>query len=117
MWMTWKCAVAGIPFGGAKGGVTVNPKQLSHSELEKLSRSFFSLISEIVGPFRDIPAPDVYTDSQTMAWFMDEYSKNDRNNPFAVVTGKPLIDRKSTRLNSSHITISYAVFCLKKKIK
>jgi glutamate dehydrogenase len=91
MWMTWKCAVAGIPFGGAKGGVTVNPKGLSRSELERLSRSFFSLISEIVGPFRDIPAPDVYTDSQTMAWFMDEYSKNDRNNPFAVVTGKPLI--------------------------
>src|SRR6266705_70286 len=91
MWMTWKCAVAGIPFGGAKGGVTVNPKQLSHSELERLSRSFFSLISEIVGPFRDIPAPDVYTDPQTMAWFMDEYSKNERNNPFAVVTGKPLI--------------------------
>ena len=91
MWMTWKCAVAGIPFGGAKGGVTVNPKLLSHSELERLSRSFFSLISEIVGPFRDIPAPDVYTDSQTMAWFMDEYSKNERNNPFAVVTGKPLI--------------------------
>ncbi len=91
MWMTWKCAVAGIPFGGAKGGVTVNPKTLSRAELERLSRSFFSLISEIVGPFRDIPAPDVYTDSQTMAWFMDEYSKNDRNNPFAVVTGKPLI--------------------------
>jgi glutamate dehydrogenase len=91
MWMTWKCATAGIPFGGAKGGVTVNPKQLSRSELERLSRSFFSLISEIVGPFRDIPAPDVYTDSQTMAWFMDEYSKNERNNPFAVVTGKPLI--------------------------
>ncbi len=91
MWMTWKCAVAGIPFGGAKGGVTVNPKSLSRAELERLSRSFFSLISEIVGPFRDIAAPDVYTDSQTMAWFMDEYSKNDRNNPFAVVTGKPLI--------------------------
>jgi len=91
MWMTWKCAVAGIPFGGAKGGVTVNPKILSKSELERLSRSFFSLVSEIVGPFRDIPAPDVYTDGQTMAWFMDEYSKNDRNNPFAVVTGKPLI--------------------------
>ena len=91
MWMTWKCAVAGIPFGGAKGGVTVNPKGLSKPELERLSRTFFSMISEIVGPFRDIPAPDVYTDSQTMAWFMDEYSKNDRNNPFAVVTGKPLI--------------------------
>ncbi len=91
MWMTWKCAVAGIPFGGAKGGVTVNPKLLSQSELEKLSRSFFSLISEIVGPYRDIPAPDVYTDSQTMAWFMDEYSKSEKNNAFAVVTGKPLI--------------------------
>ncbi len=91
MWMTWKCAVAGIPFGGAKGGVTVNPKTLSHRELERLSRSFFSLIHEIVGPFRDIPAPDVYTDSQTMAWFMDEYSKYERNNPFAVVTGKPII--------------------------
>ncbi len=91
MWMTWKCAVAGVPFGGAKGGVTVNPKQLSRTELERLSRSFFSLISEIVGPFRDIPAPDVYTDSQTMAWFMDEYSRSEKNNAFAVVTGKPLI--------------------------
>ena len=91
MWMTWKCAVAGIPFGGAKGGVTVNPKLLSKHELERLSRTFFSLISEIVGPFRDIPAPDVYTDSQTMAWFMDEYSKIDRNNANAVVTGKPII--------------------------
>ena len=91
MWMTWKCAVAGVPFGGAKGGVTVNSKQLSHHELERLSRSFFSMISEIVGPYRDIPAPDVYTDSQTMAWFMDEYSKLEKNNAFAVVTGKPLI--------------------------
>lgn len=91
MWMTWKCAVAGVPFGGAKGGVTVNPKQLSHDELERLSRSFFSMISEIVGPYRDIPAPDVYTDSQIMAWFMDEYSKFEKNNAFAVVTGKPII--------------------------
>jgi len=91
MWMTWKCAVAGVPFGGAKGGVTVNPKLLSRNELERLSRSFFSMISEIVGPYRDIPAPDVYTDSQTMAWFMDEYSKFEKNNAFAVVTGKPII--------------------------
>jgi len=91
MWMTWKCAVAGVPFGGAKGGVTVNPKLLSHNELERLSRSFFSMIIEIVGPYRDIPAPDVYTDSQTMAWFMDEYSKFEKNNAFAVVTGKPII--------------------------
>src|SRR5207253_6796341 len=87
MWMTWKCAVAGIPFGGAKGGVTVNPKLLSKPELERLSRTFFSLISEIVGPFRDIPAPDVYTDSQTMAWFMDVDSNNGIKNTLAVVTG------------------------------
>src|SRR2546428_13296247 len=91
MWMTWKCAVAGVPFGGAKGGVTVNPKQLSHRELENLSRSFFSMISEIVGPYRDIPAPDVYTDSQTIAWFMDENSKQEKNNAFAVANAKPLI--------------------------
>ncbi len=91
MWMTWKCAVAGIPFGGAKGGVCVNPKELSHGELERLSRAFFSMISDIVGPERDIAAPDVYTDSQTMAWFMDEYSKHEKRNVFAVVTGKPII--------------------------
>ena len=91
MWMTWKCAVAGIPFGGAKGGVTVDPKHLSKGENERLSRSFFSMIMEIVGPYRDIPAPDVYTDSQTMAWFMDEYSRFEKNNSIAVVTGKPII--------------------------
>jgi glutamate dehydrogenase/leucine dehydrogenase len=90
MWMTWKCAIAGIPFGGAKGGVTVDPKKLSRGELERLSRSYFSLIAEIIGPLRDIPAPDVYTDSQTMAWFMDEYSRHVGYNAFAVVTGKPL---------------------------
>ncbi|OLC86128.1 MAG: glutamate dehydrogenase, partial [Thaumarchaeota archaeon 13_1_40CM_3_50_5] len=91
MWMTWKCAVAGIPFGGAKGGVTVDTKHLSKGENERLSRSFFSMIMEIVGPYRDIPAPDVYTDSQTMAWFMDEYSRFEKNNSIAVVTGKPII--------------------------
>jgi len=122
MWMTWKCAVAGIPFGGAKGGVTVNPKGLSRAELEKLSRSFFSLISEIVGPFRDIPAPDVYTDSQTMAWFMDEYSKNDRNNPFAVVTGKPLIiggslGRDSATGRGVSVTVEEAARHLKMDLK
>ncbi len=91
MWMTWKCTIAGIPFGGAKGGVTVDPKQLSPAELQRLSRAYFSLIAEIVGPHRDIPAPDVYTDSQTMAWFMDEYSRIAGENTFAVVTGKPII--------------------------
>ncbi len=122
MWMTWKCAVAGIPFGGAKGGVTVNPKQLSQSELEKLSRSFFSLISEIVGPYRDIPAPDVYTDSQTMAWFMDEYSKSEKNNAFAVVTGKPLIiggslGRDSATGRGVAITVEEAARHLKLNLK
>jgi len=120
--MTWKCAVAGIPFGGAKGGVTVNPKQLSQSELEKLSRSFFSLISEIVGPYRDIPAPDVYTDSQTMAWFMDEYSKGEKNNAFAVVTGKPLIiggslGRDSATGRGVAITVEEAARHLKLNLK
>src|SRR3989442_15963693 len=67
MWMTWKCAVAGVPYGAAKGADTVKPQPASHQDLENLSRSFFSIISEIVGPYRDIPAPDVYTDSQTMA--------------------------------------------------
>ena len=122
MWMTWKCAVAGVPFGGGKGGVAVNPKLLSHAELERLSRSFFSMISEIVGPYRDIPAPDVYTDSQTMAWFMDEYSKTEKNNAFAVVTGKPLIiggslGRDSATGRGVAITIEEAARHLKIDLK
>ncbi len=90
MWMTWKCAVADIPYGGGKGGITVNPRELSNGELERLSRGFFRAISDIVGPEKDIPAPDVYTNPQTMAWFMDEFSKISRHNTFGVVTGKPL---------------------------
>ncbi|MFC1753681.1 Glu/Leu/Phe/Val dehydrogenase [Thermoproteota archaeon] len=90
MWMTWKCAIAGIPLGGGKGGVTVITQDLSNRELENLSRGFFSAISDIVGPEKDIPAPDVYTTPQTMAWFMDEFSKLKRANTFGVVTGKPL---------------------------
>lgn len=90
MWMTWKCAVSDIPLGGGKGGITLNPKKLSNGELERLSRGFFAAISDIVGPEKDIPAPDVYTDPQTMAWFMDEFSKIRRYNAYGVVTGKPL---------------------------
>ena len=75
MWMTWKCAIAGVPFGGAKGGIIVNPIDLSIGEKERMSRRYFSIISDIIGPHRDIPAPDISTDSQTMAWFVDEYSK------------------------------------------
>ncbi len=123
MWMTWKCAVAGIPFGGAKGGVTVDPKHLSHGELERLSRSFFSMISEIVGPYRDVPAPDVYTDSQTMAWFMDEYSRTENNgNSYAVVTGKPIIiggslGRDSATGKGVAVTIGEAAKHLKMDLK
>jgi len=89
MWMTWKCAVVGIPFGGAKGGIAVDPRKLSLSELEALSRSYIRLISPFIGPDIDVPAPDVGTDSQIMAWMFDEYSKLYGFSP-AVITGKPL---------------------------
>ena len=74
MWMTWKCAVVGIPYGGGKGGVIVDPKQLSQKELEGLTRRFFTEIEVLVGPEKDIPAPDVNTNAQVMAWIMDTYS-------------------------------------------
>jgi glutamate dehydrogenase (NAD(P)+) len=90
MWMTWKCAVVNIPFGGAKGGVTVNPKIISLAENERLTRRFTSEISILLGPDRDIPAPDVYTNSQTMAWMMDTYSMTRGATTLGVVTGKPM---------------------------
>ena len=90
MWMTWKCAVMDLPYGGAKGGVTVDPKLLSKSELENLTRRYASEISYIIGPYKDIPAPDVNTDSQVMAWIMDTYSMHEGIMVPAVVTGKPL---------------------------
>ena len=90
MWMTWKCAVVNIPFGGAKGGITVDPKKLSLGENERMTRRFTSEISIILGPDRDIPAPDVYTNSQTMAWMMDTFSMTKGYSTLGVVTGKPL---------------------------
>ena len=90
MWMTWKCAVVGIPYGGGKGGVIVDPKQLSMKELEGLSRRFFTEIEVLVGPERDIPAPDVNTTPQIMAWFMDTYSMHQGYTVPGVVTGKPI---------------------------
>jgi glutamate dehydrogenase (NAD(P)+) len=90
MWMTWKCAVDNLPFGGAKGGITVDPKALSLGENERMSRRFTSEISIILGPDRDIPAPDVYTNSQTMAWMMDTFSMTKGYSTLGVVTGKPL---------------------------
>ncbi|HZT98177.1 MAG TPA: Glu/Leu/Phe/Val dehydrogenase [Ktedonobacteraceae bacterium] len=90
MWMTWKCAVVGIPFGGAKGGVICDPKRMSPGELERLTRRYATEISIIIGPHSDIPAPDVNTNSQVMAWIMDTYSMHEGFSIPAVVTGKPL---------------------------
>jgi glutamate dehydrogenase/leucine dehydrogenase len=90
MWMTWKCAVVDIPYGGAKGGVCCNPKEMSMGELERLTRRYTSLILDVIGPYRDVPAPDVYTDAQTMAWIMDTYSQFKGYSVPECVTGKPI---------------------------
>jgi len=89
-WMTWKCAVVNIPYGGGKGGVICNPKEMSPGEIERLTRRYASEISIIIGPEKDIPAPDVYTDSQVMAWIMDTYSMTVGYSTLGVVTGKPI---------------------------
>ncbi|HUT93209.1 MAG TPA: Glu/Leu/Phe/Val dehydrogenase [Thermoguttaceae bacterium] len=89
-WMTCKCAVVGIPYGGAKGGIIVQPKELSRLELERLSRGFIRQIADFIGPDTDIPAPDVYTNAMVMGWMMDEYSKIHRKHTPAVITGKPI---------------------------
>lgn len=94
MWMTWKCSVVGLPYGGGKGGVVVNPKELSEGELERLSRAYSRWVSEYVGPWIDIPAPDVNTNAQIIAWMIDEIEKNDKGktseNVRATMTGKPV---------------------------
>ncbi len=89
-WMTFKCAVVGIPYGGGKGGVIVNPKELSRLELERLTRGFIDQIADFIGPETDVPAPDVYTNQMIMGWMMDEYSKITRKRTPAVITGKPI---------------------------
>ncbi len=89
-WMTIKCAVAGIPYGGGKGGISVNPKILSIRELERMTRAYTRAIADIIGPEKDIPAPDVYTNGQVMSWIYDEYSKIMGKKTPAVVTGKPI---------------------------
>ncbi len=91
MWMTWKNSLAGLPYGGGKGAVRVDAKKLSARELEELSRKYFASIAREVGPDIDIPAPDVYTNPQVMAWYMDEYSKISGYNAWGVVTAKPVI--------------------------
>jgi glutamate dehydrogenase (NAD(P)+) len=109
MWMTWKCAVVDIPFGGAKGGVTVDPKPLSEAELERLTRRYATEISLLIGPNSDIPAPDVNTNAQVMAWIMDTYSMHRGYSVPAVVTGKPLAIGGSEGRNEATATGIVAV--------
>src|SRR5204862_1335230 len=89
-WMTWKCAVVNIPFGGAKGGIICDPKKMSQGELERMTRRYTAELFEFIGPEKDVPAPDVNTNEQTMAWIMDTYSMHMRQTVTAVVTGKPI---------------------------
>ena len=110
MWMTWKCAVVGIPYGGGKGGVIVDPKKLSQKELEALTRRFFTEIEVLIGPERDIPAPDVNTNSQIMAWMMDTYSMHAGHTVPGVVTGKPISLGGSEGRNEA--TARGTVFCI-----
>jgi glutamate dehydrogenase (NAD(P)+) len=110
MWMTWKCAVVGIPFGGGKGGVIVDPKQLSKKELEALTRRFFTEIEVLVGPEKDIPAPDVNTNAQVMAWMMDTYSMHMGYTVPGVVTGKPISLGGSEGRNEA--TARGTVYCI-----
>ena len=110
MWMTWKCAVVGIPYGGGKGGVIVDPKKLSQKELEALTRRFFTEIEVLIGPERDIPAPDVNTNSQIMAWMMDTYSMHQGYTVPGVVTGKPISLGGSEGRNEA--TARGTVFCI-----
>jgi glutamate dehydrogenase (NADP+) len=110
-WMTCKCAVVGIPYGGGKGGVIVNPKELSRLELERLSRGFIQQIADFIGPETDIPAPDVYTNAMIMGWMMDEYSKIRRQRTPAVITGKPI--ELGGSLGRDDATGRGAYYCIK----
>jgi glutamate dehydrogenase (NAD(P)+) len=110
MWMTWKCAVVGIPYGGGKGGVIVDPKKLSSKEVEGLTRRFATEIEVLIGPERDIPAPDVNTNAQVMAWIMDTYSMHQGYTVPGVVTGKPISLGGSEGRNEA--TARGAVFCI-----
>jgi glutamate dehydrogenase (NAD(P)+) len=115
MWMSWKCAVVNIPYGGAKGGVVVDPKKLSIREVEGLTRRFTTEISPLIGPERDIPAPDVNTNAQTMAWIMDTYSMHHGYTIPGVVTGKPIAVGGS--LGRNEATARGAVFTLQQWAK
>ncbi len=111
MWMTWKCALTGIPFGGAKGGIACDPKKMSRGELERMTRRFTSEIINEIGPEKDIPAPDVGTDGTTMAWIFDTFSMNKGHSVLGVVTGKPLVIGGS--LGREEATSRGCLFCLR----
>ena len=115
MWMTWKCALMGLPFGGAKGGVVCDPKTMSLRELERMTRRFTSEIINEIGPEKDIPAPDVGTNAQTMAWIFDTYSMNKGHSVLGVVTGKPLTIGGS--LGREEATARGATFCLESALE
>jgi glutamate dehydrogenase (NAD(P)+) len=115
MWMTWKCAVVGIPYGGGKGGVIVDPKKLSQKELEALTRRFFTEIEVLVGPEKDIPAPDVNTNAQVMAWMMDTYSMHMGYTVPGVVTGKPISLGGSEGRNEA--TARGTVYCIVEAVR
>jgi glutamate dehydrogenase (NAD(P)+) len=117
MWMTWKCAIAGIPFGGAKGGVAVNPKQHSRAEVERMTRRYASEILPLIGPERDIPAPDMNTNEEVMSWIMDTYSQNQGYSVPGVVTGKPVsIGGSKGRGGATSRGVMYMVFSILRRL-
>ena len=115
MWMTWKCALSGIPFGGAKGGVICDPKKLSRGELERMTRRYTTEIINEIGPEKDIPAPDVGTDPTVMAWIFDTYSMNKGHSVLGVVTGKPL--NVGGSLGRLEATARGALYCIQEAVR
>ncbi len=115
MWMTFKCAVLGLPYGGGKGAIKCNPKELSQGEIERLSRGWVDKMAQVIGPEKDVPAPDVYTNPQIMAWMVDEFSKIRQYNNFGLMTGKPLIIGGSA--GRSTATARGCVFVIKEAAK
>lgn len=114
-WMTWKCAVVNVPFGGAKGGIICDPRQMSMGELERMTRRYTSELMDFIGPDKDVPAPDMNTNEQTMAWIMDTYSMHARHTVNAVVTGKPVALGGS--LGRREATGRGVLFCVNEAIK
>jgi glutamate dehydrogenase (NAD(P)+) len=114
-WMTWKCAVVNVPFGGAKGGIVCDPRQMSQGELERLTRRYAAELIDFIGPERDVPAPDMNTDEQIMAWIMDTYSMHARHTVTAIVTGKPVALGGS--LGRKEATGRGLMFCIDEAVK